>query len=493
MSRSSVCALLLLTLAVLTPARAQNELIGPDKPLSLDQFVALAVQKNFGLQIQSNNLESQKESLQIARSIFDPNISASFSHRFNEAATTSELEASKSDSTNFSLGVTQLLPWTNGQVSLRTAPSRSASNNRFSNLNPAYNAGLDISYTQSLRDFGPRVARQQIDRARIQLSVNQLNYRNQVQTLIANAENAYLNLVNARETLQNRQLSLGAAQRVFDENTTRMTTGVLTSLDVLTSEVAVASASSAVLQAEQSVRNAEEELLNLIAARDLEVRPGPVKFDDYTEGVPNASVSYRTARESYPATLSANEQLRLIQMDLDTARRNLRPNISLSGGLGYPGVPTSQGYWEVISNLPSDHGNNWNINISYSVPWGRRSAKAQYRQAQIALNSQQIRIEQAEQELSMLIRQAVRTVETQLQAVEIASKRTVLASRQYDQQKARFDAGLTTTRQLLQFQDDLENARFAELGAKLALRRAAAALRQIEGTSLQRYGVQLQP
>jgi len=85
------------------------------------------------------------------------------------------------------------------------------------------------------------------------------------------------------------------------------------------------------------------------------------------------------------------------------------------------------------------------------------------------------------------VRLAVRAVETNLISVEIAAKATELASRQYDQQKARFDAGLSTSRVVLQFQDDLENARIAELQAKLALRRAVAELRRLEGTSLQRF------
>jgi outer membrane protein TolC len=82
-------------------------------------------------------------------------------------------------------------------------------------------------------------------------------------------------------------------------------------------------------------------------------------------------------------------------------------------------------------------------------------------------------------------------VETQLAAVEIAAKGTELAARQYDQQKARYDAGLSTSRLVLLAQDDLENARFSELSARVSLRRAVAELTRLEGTSLERFRVQL--
>ena len=100
-------------------------------------------------------------------------------------------------------------------------------------------------------------------------------------------------------------------------------------------------------------------------------------------------------------------------------------------------------------------------------------------------------IKQIEQQLVVSVRTAVRAVETNLIAAEIAAKATQLASRQYDQQKARYDAGLSTSRVLLQFQDDLESARFNQLSAQLALRQAVAELRRLEGTSLQRFRVDL--
>ena len=70
-------------------------------------------------------------------------------------------------------------------------------------------------------------------------------------------------------------------------------------------------------------------------------------------------------------------------------------------------------------------------------------------------------------------------------------KATELSARQYDLQKARFDAGLSTSRLVLQAQDDLENARFQELSAKLALRRALSELHRLEGSSIDRFRVQL--
>ncbi|HUR58218.1 MAG TPA: TolC family protein [Opitutaceae bacterium] len=502
MPRSSARALLVLTFAVLTPfARAQTApatpVVTPDKPFTLEDAIALAVRKNFNLQIQGNTVDQQKEALNIAKAIFDPNLTASARRSVNQAASNisilegTQREGQRTDSTTVNVGVSERLP-TNGTVSIGANLSRNATNSTTSLLNPAFGNGISASINQPLLQNAGRVAaRSNIERTRLGLGIAYINYKSQVLDLIAQAENAYYNLVNARETLRIRQSTFETANRFFEENQTRRTTGVATDLDVLSSEVGVANARRAIILAEESVRNAEENLLNLINLPEFDVRPGAVKFEDYHDGIPNFASSYKMARDYYPQSLSADETLKQLMIDLETARRNKLPNLNLDASLGYTARATNAGYEQVIANLPNDHGNNWSVGLTYQMPWGQHADKARYRQAQIAVGSQKIRIEQAEQELIVRVRQAVRSIETNISAVEIAAKATELSLRQYEQQKARFDAGLATAFLVLQQQDALENARFQELTAKINLRRAVTELRRLEGSSIEKYRIQL--
>lgn len=492
MSRSSACALLAFSLLVGSPTmRAQT--ISPDKPLTLEDAIGLAVKKNFNLQIQANSVESARESLLIAQAGFDPTIGGTFSRSFSESAnTTSRLEGTTSDNTSFRASLDQPLIWTNGSLSLQTNLSRAATNNPNTFLNPNFNNNISLSLSQPLlRNAGPTAARANIESNKIGLSIAYISYKSQILNLISQVETAYFNLVNARETLRIRQMSLETSERFFEETKTRRTTGVAIDLDVLNAEVQVSTNRRNVIQAEDSIRNAEETLLNLINVPEFDTRPGPVKFDPYTEGTPSFAVSYKLARDYYPDTLSAEETLKQMMITLDTLQRNQRPNLNLNAALGYAARSTTESYWDAISNLPHDHGNNWTLGLNYSMPWGRRADKARYRQQQISVNSQKLRIEQLQQQLVVSVRQAVRSIETQIAVVDAASRTTELSSRQYEQQKTRYDAGLATAFVVLQAQDALENARFAELGAKLQLRRAATELRRLEGTAIERYRIKL--
>ena len=224
---------------------------------------------------------------------------------------------------------------------------------------------------------------------------------------------------------------------------------------------------------------------------DFNVAPGPVAFDDFKGAPPTFANSYKLARERYPDSLSQQDTIKQLEIDLATSKRNLQPNLALNASLGYTAKATNVGYADSLSNLPNDHGNNWNLGMTYSMPWGQQSDKANYRSTLANLRSSKVRLDQLEQTLVVNVRTAVRAVEANLVAVEIAAKATELSAKQYDLQKARFDAGLSTARLVLQAQDDLETARFNELGAKVALRQAVVEVNRLEGSSLTRYRVQL--
>lgn len=472
--------------------------ITPDKPLTLEDAVGFALLKNFGLQRQALTVANARESIISADADFDPTLTASAVRSLSQAASNvSRLEGEqragiRNDNTTVRVGANQRIEQTNGTVSVTANVNRQATNTTNALLNPAFGNGVSVNLNQPLlRNAGRTVATAPRERAKIALTVSQIAYRSQVLQLIENVENAYYNVVAAREALRIRQLTFERNERLVEENTARRTSGVATDLDVLTSEVGVATARRAVIQQEQVVRDAEDALLNIINVPTFDSRPGPVAFDDYTGGVPNFAQSYKLARENYPETLTAEQQIKSLEVTLAANRRNLRPTLNLDATLGYTARQTSANYGQAIANLPNDHGNNWNVSLNYQLPWGKRADYAAFRTTNNNLNSQKVQLEQLEQQLIVLVRGQVRAIETQLAAVDWATRATELAARQFEQQKARYDAGLSTSRVVLQFQEDLESARVQELNAKLALRRAVAELRRLEGTSIERFGINL--
>jgi outer membrane protein TolC len=107
------------------------------------------------------------------------------------------------------------------------------------------------------------------------------------------------------------------------------------------------------------------------------------------------------------------------------------------------------------------------------------------------LDQQTLVVHQLEQSILVQVRAAVRTVETNSEKVKIAALAAEFSAKQYDLESARFAAGLATSRDVLQTQSDLQNARVAELQARITLQNSISALHRLEGSSLERYQIAL--
>lgn len=466
---------------------------GAAPELTLAQCITRALQKNFDLEIGRYSPQIAQDSIESAKAGFDPTLSLTSSRSFTQQPSSlSTLDGSASPTSATSttrLAVNQRIA-TGATVGLSTRLNRSSTNSIFNTLNPAYNADATFSISQPLlRGLGSSVTQAGIERAKIGLQRANLDFRTQALNVIQNTENAYYNLAFAREQLTVRNFSLALANRLYDEAKTRRDTGVATNLDVLQAEVGIANARRNVILSEQSVKDRQDALLALIGQFELDSAVGTVRFAEVSGATPVFASSYAMAKASQPDYLSSVAAIEQLQLDLHLAKNAKLPTLSIGGALGYSGRQGSAD--AAYRQIPDLDGYTWQVDLSLTMPLGFRGDKAAYRQSLATLNRERVRLRQLEQGIEVQVRSAVRSVETNLESVKIATLASHLSERQYELEKARFDAGLSTSRRVLEAQNDLESNRVNELSAKVTLHTAIAALHRLEGSSLQRYAVTL--
>ncbi len=478
--------LLIASLSAALPAMAQ-ESAAP--VLTLEECIARALENNFTLQLQSFDRANASEALTVSKAGFDPTVTLRTSRSFNQsdtAATT--LVGTRSELADTRIGVSQKVT-TGATFNLSSSLNRSETNNTFSTLNPAYNADVALSVSQPLlKNAGFAVNKAAINRAELGVTRADLDFRAQLLQVVRNTETAYYNLVFAREQLKVRLSSLTLAERLFDENTTRRNTGVATDLDVLQAEVGVANARRNVIEAEKLTRDRQDDLLNLIGQFAFDLSLGEVALPTDRPAVPELASSYQLARDNQPDYQSVQASIQQFELDLLTARSASRPSLDLGGAVGHNARDRSGSH--ALDRLPNGDGYAWQVDLSLSMPLGMRSDRARQRIAQNNLDREQSRLQQVEQTILVQVRAAVRAVETNLESAEISAMATKLSARQYELEKARFDAGLSTSRLVLEAQDALERARVSELQANVNLRNAVSDLHRLEGSSLTRYRIQ---
>ena len=481
------------------PARAQNAPppapaappadAAATAPLTLDDCIRRALAHGFDIGIQRFNPAIAQDFIEIARGGFLPILSLAGTQSHANTAAIGLIPGTRSDERSARLGLTELLK-TGATVSVSTSLDRSANNPALisSLYNPAYNADLSVSISQPLlRGAGVAITTAALNRAKIGFELAGFNFKARVLDIVQRTENAYYTLVYARQQLDVYKFSLHLAETLLDEAQVRKTTGVATEIDVLQAQVGVANARRNVLQAGESVQDSADALLAIIGQFELDAPLGAAKFDDFTGQLPVTESSYQLALRNQPDYLSSRRQLDQLQLDVDVAKNAVKPSLSVGGAVGFNGDKGS-GY-SAFSSAASRDNNNWQLNLTASYPWGAVSDKARYRQSFATLNQQTLVVRQLEQSILVQVRSAVRAVETNSENVKIAALGAEYSAKQYDLERARFDAGLSTSRNVLQTQADLETARVAELQARINLQNSISALHRLEGNALERYQI----
>ncbi len=470
------------------------------EPLSLESAIAQALDANFDIQIQRNVTKSTVENEEIARAIYDPTLSVSADTGQRQGVDVDvngnivPSPRSRTDTDSADVELSQRTPL--GTVVTGKSSLSRSDNNHFNpkatGPDASYNSGISLAISQPLlRGAGATINNAAIERARLGTKRAHADFAASVFTVVHDVEIAYANLALAREFVGIRAFSLEVRKKLFEENRARRETGVATDLEVLQSEVGVATAARDLLLARQDARDREDELLRLLGHETFENPVGPVTLPSTDVSPIDLAASLARARSNTPELTSAILAIQQQEIDIRTARNDRLPDLNLDASAGYNG--TDANLRGPSSNLWSGDDYNWSAGLTLRFPWGFRAEKARLRQAKASREREELRLAQTEQDILVSVRNAVRDLETSMENLRLSSLAATLSQREFEVEKARYDSGLSTFRRVQEAQDDYDQARLSELQAKVNLRTAQANLDRLEGTAPVRYNLTLVP
>lgn len=495
-----------LACAVLLPAVAALSLRASDAPaapvnadasvpidlsgqVSLQNCIATALGRNFTVRVQQFSVLQAADNVTIQEATFEPILGFNASRQVTNTAVDEAALGIAPHSTfdTAALSVNDTLI-TGGTLSASYQLTKSDYSPAYFQPNPSFGSTVSINVAQPLlQGAGTDYNRAALESARLGVHISNLNFKSTVLTMVYNVETTYYNLLYQREQFKVAQDTLRQAQQLLDENTVKRQTGVLTDLDVMNAKAGVASAENQLILDEQAVHNSEDQLLQLLGDREFRTAVGGIDFPDLPDPEVSFARSYKLARENGPNLAVAQATIEQYKLQALKAHRNMLPQLNVNGGLGYSSFASSANQ----SVTGSWNGYNWNAGLTLSIPWGMKANRALYRQAMSGVRSEEVAYDQADQNLMVQVRAAIRAVETARQTVKSTGEETRFAEKAYELQKAEFDAGLATSYLVLQAQNTLETARVSELQAKVSLLLAIADLRFLEGSSLQLYKINL--
>jgi outer membrane protein TolC len=509
----------------------------PERPITLTESIALALQHNTGLRIQALNPVSAAAQVRKAYSQFDPEFFGDASkQRVNTPVQTISPFTNEdpdagggsqpslfSDQVDWNAGLRKRL-LTGGLLSGAWTNSRLSTNPTVVNqVNPDYVTGLNLSINQPLlRDFGWRFALLVVDVAQIGEEQSYQIYKAQVAGLVENVERAYWTYVLAIESTRVQQRGLDLAKELLRQNQSRFNVGSLPRTAVLESEAEVARREADLVRSSALQRIARDNLRALINARQEDdealIMIAPADEPAVTATVFDLDESLRVAYVQRPELLAARANVDGRGVERKIAENRLLPRFDLVGSLGLNGlggdnagvlptpapgqtpnpfgnfIPNPQvlgGYSRSLELLTDGRYYQYLIGAQLVIPLDNASAKADYAQAKVNSENARLSLLQTEENVTLEITQAVNNLKALLRRIDATRVARELAEENVRNQQARYDVGLATTKDLIDFQDRLTQAEQAEVEAVAAYAIELARLHFAEGTLLERRSVAL--
>ena len=506
------------------------------RKLSLEDCIELALHHNFDVQIQRYNPEINRYMLGAAYGGYDPTISLSVDHDYNQSAGGIDAQGrpfggTETEVNSFNTSIGGVLPWgttysvgatlsdtfgnrpgsikgtniigyfTNSFVSINNPT------NRIDFITPIFNT---IPTRPEFEDFSGRLGLLQlrqpllknfwIDSTRLQILVDknllrssELDLRNQVITSVTDVEKAYYDLIYDQENIQVQQKALTLAERLVAENKKRVEVGALAPLDEKQAESQAAASRADLLAALGTEETQQRKLRSLLSDDYSKWENVVIQPDSALVAVPerfNLQESWRKGLAQRPDLLKQRLALEKQGYQVRFSQNQLFPQLDLIGTAGLNASDsTFSGYLDQLGRRDNPF---WSIGGQLSIPLGRTTARNNYKIAKATKEQLDLQLKQLVQNALISIEDAIATAHTSFQRVDATREARIYAEAALDAEQKKLESGKSTSFEVLRLQRDLTTARSAEIRALADYNIALAQIAQNEGTTLDRRHVTLE-
>ena len=481
--------------------------------LSLDEAVAISLQRNLSLLVERYRQEESQLALWRSEGIYDPNLTADMTAYSETSPTASNLdgaEVSINEGRSWNFGLGRLFG-SGGQGQILWNNARRESNSTFATINPSYRTDFDLQFRQPLlKNFGKLATNYGIRIARTNLDISRENFEGQVTQVLQDIEDAYWDLVGARAQLAVAEESLELARQLHEQNRIRVDVGTLAPLEMVQSEAGVATREEEIIRARAAVGDSEDRLRQLLNLDTGAFWDAPIEPDTEPQMDPiqiNLDQAIETALAERPEVRSKRLAQQNLNLDVDYFRNQERPQLDLALTYGYNGLGgdiTERNIFtgEILSQAPGNYSDalkqisdrdfdGWSVALNFAYPLGNRQAKAARAIAEVASERGGAELRDLELTISTEVRRIARFVETAAQARASAEVSRVLAEKNLDAEQKRYENGMSTSFQVLEIQEDLSAARSREVNAVTGYRKALVQYFRAIGRLVEEAGVEI--
>jgi outer membrane protein TolC len=296
----------------------------------------------------------------------------------------------------------------------------------------------------------------------------QFSLRNARDLITLAVGGAYLQVLAAQARVDAAQAQLDTANAVFHQSSEQHRQGVLAQLNVDQSQVRTLTQQQQII----TLRNdLAKQKINLARLTGLPPNAGYQLTDTFPFSpapVPSVDAAVAQAAQQRADLKAAQSQVEAAAKGLSAARAERLPSVAVSGD------------YQVIGTNPAQSHGAFTVAGTLSIPlWQGGRAAGDIAQAQAVLAQRQAELDDTRSQVEAEVRQAYLDLEAAAGQVEVARQNLQVARETLDMTRARMEAGVINTVEVVQAQQTVASAQldmidsvFAHNLAKLSLARA---------------------
>ncbi len=479
---------------------------GEVRPVSLEDCLQRAIEKNLGLRIARYDPRLASLAIHSAYSPYDPTFTSSAGQAFQVHPRNPYVDPSKFTPTTtsetwndlYTLGLGGLTPsglsyGLNANLDRNQVTTTYSPTNKLSTSieNSGYTAGASLDLRQPLlKGFWIDGTRLNIRLAKNSLKQSEENLRASLFDLCVSVAHSYYDLVGAEENLEIQTAALDLAERSLVENRHRVEIGSLALLGEKQSEAQVASRRSELITAQERSDRAINALTALMSDDLASVEAETIHSLgglDLTPESFNRQDSWHKALTLRPDIRQEKLVLESWHVSLKYDRNQLFPQLDLTGSYGLAGNQLQ--FQPVLGDLGDRTNPRFSYGIELKIPLSNRQARDRQKKDRLQLERELLQYKRLEQN-------AMREVNDLIFAANSAQARvaTSQAARTYSEaalaaEQSKLEFGKSTSFNVVQLQRDLVAAQASFIQAKVDFHKAVVDLSRAEGTALERLKI----
>jgi outer membrane protein len=377
-------------------------------------------------------------------------------------------------------------------------------------LNPTTQGYIDLTITQNLlQGFGIAVNNRDIEVAKNNLKLSNLQFRRQIALTISAVLNLYWDLVSFNDDVRIKEQALATAEKLLEGNKKQVQIGTLPSIEVTRAAADVSASKEDLLIAQTNVLQQEIVLKNTLSRNgiasasldEVHVVPlDPIEIPK-TEDLKPVADLIETALANREDVQQSNAALDSSRILLKGSKNGLLPNLQAfaeftnngvtgpvnplyNGSSGPPDPYLVGGYSNLLAQIFRRNFPNYSVGFSLNIPFRNRVAQADYVTDQLLLRQSELRNQQTLNQVRVDVKTSLIGLQQARSRYQTAVDTRELAEQSLKAEQNRFQYGLSTVALVIQSQKDLAVDQSLEVQAMANYTHAKIAFDQALGRTL---------